>query len=68
MIVYLIAMVVILVVTAGIAGMVLIGMEGRQLGRYPRLARFLTRAAQHLNGEAEELEGRDSVPRLHQHV
>lgn len=68
MIVYLIAMVVILIVAAGIAGMVLIGMEGRQLGRYPRLAQFLTRAAQHLNGEPEEPENSDSSMQVRQHV
>ncbi|MBA8795737.1 hypothetical protein FHX74_003958 [Friedmanniella endophytica] len=56
-IVYLIAMLVVLAVAAGVVGMVLVGIEGRKLERYPQLAHFLTRAAAHLSGEAAETRG-----------
>jgi hypothetical protein len=48
-----VAMVVILVVVASIVGVVLLGMEGRGKQRAPRLADRMSRAAQHLNGDAE---------------
>jgi hypothetical protein len=52
-IVYLIAMVAILLVAGVVAGLVLVGMEGRGHDRMPWLATKFTRAAQHLNGEVE---------------
>jgi UPF0716 family protein affecting phage T7 exclusion len=48
-----VAMIVILVVVASIAGVVLLGMEGRGKQRAPRLADRMARAAQHLNGDGE---------------
>ena len=48
-----VAMVVILVVVASIAGVVLLGMEGRGKQRAPRLADRMARAAEHLNGDGE---------------
>ena len=48
-----VAMLVILVVAACIAGVVLLGMEGRGKKRAPRLADRMARAAQHLNGDGE---------------
>ena len=68
MIVYLIAMIVILLVVAGIVGVVMVGIEGRRLERYPRLAQFLTRAAQYLNGEVEPVEQPAARPRVHERV
>jgi hypothetical protein len=48
-----IAMIVILTVAGGTAGVVLLGMEGRGKSRAPQLADRFATAAQHLNGEAE---------------
>jgi hypothetical protein len=48
-----VAMLVILVVAVCIAGVVLLGMEGRGKKRAPRLADRMARAAQHLNGDGE---------------
>jgi len=48
-----VAMIVILVVVASIAGVVLLGMEGRGKQRAPRLADRMARAAEHLNGDGE---------------
>jgi hypothetical protein len=48
-----IAMIVILVVVACTVGLVLLGMEGRGKQRAPKLANRMSRAAQHLNGDAE---------------
>ena len=48
-----VAMIVILVVVACIAGLVLLGIEGRGKQRAPKLADRMARAAQHLNGDAE---------------
>lgn len=53
MIVYLIAMIAILLVAGVVAGLVLVGMEGRGRDRMPWLSQKLTRAAQHLNGEVD---------------
>ena len=47
------AMVVILAIVAGTAGLVLVGMEGRGKDRAPRLADRMARAAQHLNGDGK---------------
>jgi hypothetical protein len=47
------AMIVILVIVACIAGLVLLGIEGRGKQRAPRLADRMARAAQHLNGDGE---------------
>ena len=46
-----VAMMVILAVVAGTAGVVLVGMEGRFKERAPRVADRMARAAQHLNGD-----------------
>ena len=48
-----VAMIIILAVVAGTAGMVVVGMEGRFKERAPRLADRMARAAQHLNGDGE---------------
>jgi hypothetical protein len=47
------AMMIILAVVAGTAGMVVVGMEGRGKHRAPRLADRMARAARHLNGDGE---------------
>ena len=49
MTVILITMIAVLVV----AGLVLVGMEGRGGDRAPKLTQQMTRAAKHLNGEAK---------------
>lgn len=46
-----VAMIIILAIVAGTAGMVLVGMEGRGKDRAPKLADKMARAAQHLNGD-----------------
>ncbi len=46
-----VAMIVILAIVAGTAGMVLVGIEGRGKDRAPKLADKMARAAQHLNGD-----------------
>ncbi len=51
MIVYIIAMVAILAVAAAVAGVVMVGIEGRGRARMPRIAATLTEAAKYLNGE-----------------
>jgi len=48
-----VAMIIILAVVAGTAGMVVVGMEGRFKNRAPKLADTMARAAQHLNGDGE---------------
>jgi hypothetical protein len=47
------AMIAVLVVAGAVAGLVLVGMEGRGGDRVPRLRREFARAAKHLNGEAK---------------
>lgn len=51
MFVYLIAMIAILAVAAAVAGLVMVGIEGRGRARMPRIAARLSEAAKHLNGE-----------------
>ena len=46
-----VAMIIILAVVAGTAGMVVVGIEGRFKERAPKLADTMARAAQHLNGD-----------------
>ena len=46
-----VAMLVILAVVAGTAGVVVVGIEGRFKDRVPRVADRMARAAQHLNGD-----------------
>lgn len=46
-----VAMLVILAVVAGTAGVVVVGIEGRFKDRAPRVADRMARAAQHLNGD-----------------
>ena len=53
MTVILITMIAVLVVAGVVAGLVLVGMEGRGGDRVPKLTRQMTRAARHLNGEAK---------------
>ncbi len=48
-----IAMVITLVLVLAIAGLVVVGIEGRGRRRAPQIARRVTRAAQHLNGEGQ---------------
>lgn len=48
-----VAMLIILAITAGTAGVVVVGLQGRGRERVPRLADRLTRAARHLNGDGE---------------
>jgi uncharacterized protein YjeT (DUF2065 family) len=50
-----IAMVAILGVAAVTAGIVVVGIEGRGRFRAPRLADRMARAAEHLNGDAQQL-------------
>ena len=49
----LVAMITVLLVAAGIVGLVLVGIEGRGKRRAPKIARRVTRAAQHLNGDGQ---------------
>ncbi|GAA3625825.1 hypothetical protein [Microlunatus ginsengisoli] len=53
MTVILITMIAVLVVAGVVAGLVLVGMEGRGGDRAPKLTQQMTRAAKHLNGEAK---------------
>jgi uncharacterized membrane protein YagU involved in acid resistance len=48
-----IAMIAVLVVAGVVAGLVLVGMEGRWGDRVPWLRQQFARAARHLNGEAK---------------
>lgn len=48
-----VAMVLTLALVAGVAGLVLVGIEGRWRQRAPRLADRMARAAQHLNGDGQ---------------
>ena len=50
-----VSMIIILAVAAIVAGIVVVGMEGRGRFKAPRLAERMERAAQHLNGDAQEL-------------
>lgn len=52
MTVIVIAMIMILGLAALVAGLVVMGIEGRGKSRAPKLAEELTRYARHLNGEA----------------
>jgi hypothetical protein len=49
----LVAMITVLLIAAGIVGLVLVGIEGRGKRRAPKIARRITRAAQHLNGDGQ---------------
>lgn len=51
MFVYFIAMIAILAVAAAVAGLVMVGIEGRGRARIPRIAARLSEAAKHLNGD-----------------
>lgn len=53
MTVIVLAMIAVLVVAGVVAGLVVVGMEGRWGDRMPALQRQFTRAARHLNGEAK---------------
>ncbi len=48
-----VAMMIILAILAGTAGVVVVGLQGRGRDRAPRLADRLARTAQHLNGDGE---------------
>lgn len=47
-----VASLLLLALIVGIVGVVVVGLEGRGVGRLPRLAPRLRQAARHLNGEA----------------
>ena len=49
----LVAMIVVLTIAAGIAGLVLVGMQGRGSQHVPKLTDSMSRVARHLNGEVE---------------
>jgi len=49
----LVAMITVLLLAVGVVGLVLVGIEGRGRRRAPRIARRITRAAQHLNGDGQ---------------
>ncbi len=49
----LITMIAVLLIAGIVAGMVMVGMEGRGTDRAPKVSRQLTRAAKHLNGDAK---------------
>lgn len=53
MFVIVVAMMIILIILAGTAGLVVVGLQGRGRARAPRLADRLARTAQHLNGDGE---------------
>lgn len=48
-----VAMTLILGLAAGVAAVVLVGIEGRGKHRAPKLAHKMARTAQHLNGDGE---------------
>ena len=48
-----VAMITVLLLATGIVGLVLVGIEGRGKRRAPKIARRITRAAQHLNGDGQ---------------
>lgn len=51
---YLVAMVIVLAVAAGVVGAVVVGIEGRYRDRFaPKLVKQLERAGRHLSGEGE---------------
>lgn len=49
----LIAMIIVLTIAAGIAGVVVLGMQGRGSQHVPKLTDSMQRMARHLNGEAD---------------
>ncbi|MDN5761992.1 MAG: hypothetical protein L0H41_06715 [Microlunatus sp.] len=49
----LVAMILVLGIAAGIAGLVLLGMQGRGSRHVPKLTEQFSRAARHLNGESQ---------------
>ena len=48
-----VAMITVLLLSVGIVGLVLVGIEGRGKRRAPKTARRIRRAAQYLNGDAQ---------------
>ncbi len=48
-----VAMITVLLLSAGVVGLVLVGIEGRGKRRAPKIARRISRAAQHLNGDGQ---------------
>lgn len=53
MIAIVVATILTLALVAGVAGLVLMGIEGRWRERAPRLADRMARAARHLNGDGQ---------------
>ena len=53
MTVILVAMIIVLGIAAGIAGLVVLGMQGRGSQHVPKLTDQFSRAARHLNGEGQ---------------
>ena len=49
----LVAMITVLILSVGVVGLVLVGIEGRGKRRAPKIARRIRRAAQHLNGDGQ---------------
>jgi len=49
----LVAMITVLLLSVGVVGLVLVGIEGRGKRRAPKIARRIRRAAQHLNGDGQ---------------
>ena len=59
----LVAMIAVLLIAAGIVGLVLVGIEGRGRRRAPKIARRISRAAQHLNGDGRRARRTVDAPR-----
>lgn len=66
-IVYIVAMVVVLAIAAAVAGVVMVGIEGRGHARMPRIAAKLTQTAKHLNGEGTPPPDTGSTQQSRQH-
>lgn len=49
----LVAMIIVLTIAAGIAGLVVFGMQGRGSQHVPKLTDQMNRVARHLNGEGQ---------------
>ena len=49
----LVAMIIVLTIAAGIAGLVVFGMQGRGSQHVPKLTDQMSRVARHLNGEGQ---------------
>lgn len=62
--VFVVALIVVLAIVAGILGVVLMGMQGRYRDRAPKLAHRFAQVAKHVNGDGElPAEVVDRLPR-----